>query len=135
MKKNHLFDEWNEQKKQVDSFKSHPHIHAGEIWWAKLGQNVATETIGKGEEFLRPVLILKTVYRSACLAIPLTKTLKLGSYYFTFVDSNDVKQCAILPQVRYLDARRLTYKQSYVSMKTFRVLLQRMIDFIKNNPD
>lgn len=131
MKKNDLFDVWNKQKKRVDSLRSHPHFHAGEIWWAKLGQNVATETAGKGDEFLRPVLILKKVYGSAFLAIPLTRTLRIGGYYFTFVDSSGVKQCAILAQARYLDARRLMYKQSYVSMKTFRVFLQKMINFIK----
>ena len=56
------FDTWNKEKKIINTredtsqifFKEH------EIWWSSLGLNVSYEQDGKGQGFLRPVLVLKT---------------------------------------------------------------------------
>lgn len=109
----HLFDAWNEKKKKVHASGKSPHFRKGEIWWAQLGQNIATEVVGKGDDFLRPVLVLQVVYGNACLAIPLTSKKREGDYYFSFQDSNGTYQCALLVQIKYLDGKRLKYKQSF----------------------
>ena len=52
-------DEWNEIKKEIVSKNTFFTFKVREIYWLKIGQNVGYETHGKGEEFLRPVLIFR----------------------------------------------------------------------------
>ena len=112
--RDYVFDDWNSKKKRTH-FKGHcPYFSVGDIWWAQLGQNIATEVIGKGEDFLRPVVILRVVYGNSCLAIPLTSNKREGDYYHSFRDSRGDFQCALLAQVRYLDGKRLKRKQSAI---------------------
>ena len=62
---NEIFDEWNEIKKELDGSKQ-GYVKAGKIYWLSVGRNIGTEIYGKGDKFLRPVLVVKTsVYRRA----------------------------------------------------------------------
>jgi|CXWL01.1.fsa_nt_gi mRNA interferase MazF len=117
-----IFDQWNEKKKQTDSSENCPHFSIGEIWWAQIGQNISTEVAGKGTDFLRPVIIFQKVYGNACMAIPLTSKERKGDYYFSFPDSRNIQQCALLTQIRYLDGKRLKYKQSNINSDDFEKL-------------
>ncbi|DAB39142.1 MAG TPA: toxin-antitoxin system protein, partial [Sulfuricurvum kujiense] len=53
------FDEWNEVKKDTDYNTRIIGIKPREIFWAKIGENVGYEQNGKGDNFARPVLIIK----------------------------------------------------------------------------
>lgn len=114
-----IFDTWNEKKKITDFTGTCPHFSVGEIWWAQLGQNIATEVAGKGNDFLRPVIILQRVYGNACIAIPITSQERIGDYYFSFQDLKGVKQYALLTQIRYIDGKRLKYKLSSIKKEDF----------------
>jgi len=126
-----VFDKWNCKKKRTHFEGQCPHLSVGDIWWAQLGQNIATEVIGKGEDFLRPVLVLQVVYGNSCLVIPLTSKSRKGDYYFSFIDSKRNFQCGLLTQVRYLDGRRLKYQQSKINKRDFNVLRNAFISLIK----
>ena len=89
------FDEWNIKKKETDYLDRNPFFSTKEIWWAQIGQNIASEIVGKGENFLRPVIIFKKVYGNSCIAIPLTLKKREGDYYFPFKDTKNVNQCAL----------------------------------------
>src|SRR3989339_1896643 len=106
------FDRWNDKKKVINFEGSYPHFLQGQIWWAQLGQNIATEVTGKGKDFLRPVVVVQRVYGNACLAVPLTTIQRRGDYYFSFNDLKGSAQYALLAQVRYLDGKRLKYQRS-----------------------
>src|SRR3989344_4117139 len=108
------FDQWNEKKKTTNFHSSYPHFLPGQIWWAQIGQNIATEVVGKGKDFLRPVVIIQRVYGDACLAIPLTTTKREGNYYFCFQDTKCKIQYALLPKIRYLDGKRLKYQRAEI---------------------
>lgn len=125
------FDRWNELKKKSHELTHIPHFSSSEIWWAQFGQNIATEIAGKGQQYLRPGLIIKCLYHDACLIIPLTSKQKVGSYHFNFTDSLGKKQCATLAQARYIDARRLKYKLSSISCDDFERLKVQLIEIIK----
>lgn len=110
-----LFDIWNERKKQIHvEGVCPPYFSSGQIWWAQLGKNIATEIMGKGNDFLRPILIFRIVYGNACIAIPLSSVQHEGDYYFSFQDSKGFAQCALLTQIRYIDGKRLKYRQSQI---------------------
>ena len=53
------FEEWNKIKKEIELSDYIPYFDIGEIWWCALGVNIGVEVDGKGNDYLRPVLILK----------------------------------------------------------------------------
>ena len=126
-----LFDQWNEKKKNTHKRNKIPYFKTKEIWWTQLGKNIASESLGKGANFLRPVIILQKFYGTSALVIPLTNQRKNGSYYFTFQDNRNKTQTAILPQIKYIDGRRLCYKLSQISNQTFTNLQTIIINLIK----
>lgn len=126
-----IFDEWNQKKKATNFHGVCPHFLSGQIWWAQIGQNIATEVAGKGEDFLRPVVIVQRVYGNACLAIPLTTRGKQGDYYFKFQDSKGKTQHALLTQMRYLDARRLKYQHADIKKEDLDNLREAFVRLIK----
>lgn len=129
------FDHWNKRKKKTDSLGERPYFSEREIWWAHIGQNIASEVVGKGKEFLRPVIILKKIYGNSALIIPLTSQKREGSYFSSFIDTKENSQCALLVQIRYIDGKRLKYKTSAIHTKDFKNLIDRFTDILKNNPD
>ena len=53
------FDEWNVNKKEIDSREIRVNFSERDVWFIEMGINVGFEQDGKGEDYLRPVLILK----------------------------------------------------------------------------
>ena len=116
-----IFDIWNKQKQLIHQRNKKIEFSDGEIWWIHFGQNIASEIYGKGDDFLRPAIIIRKVFRDACLVIPLTSKQKTGSYYFPFSFKNKT-QYALLHQIRYLDAKRLHHKYGDIAAKDFQKL-------------
>ena len=52
------FSEWHKIKAIIHHDKERPHFHEREIWFCSLGGNVGFEQDGRGETFLRPVIVL-----------------------------------------------------------------------------
>ena len=128
------FDLWNEKKKLVEASGRYPYFSRGEIWWAQIGQNISTEVDGKGADFFRPVIVFQKVYGNSRIVIPLTSKARRGDYYFSFYDSRDVFQCALLTQIRYPDGKRLKYKQSSIKKEGFIGLRIAFLNLINKNP-
>ena len=55
------YGEWHKKKKALNEREDIDNIffREKEVWWTALGVNIGFEQDGKGEEFRRPVLILK----------------------------------------------------------------------------
>ena len=78
------FDSWNIQKKSIDGSENKKTFHEREIWFIKIGENVGFEQNSKGDDFLRPVIILKKFSKNVFVGIPLTKTVKDTKFYASF---------------------------------------------------
>ncbi len=72
------FDKWNDIKKTIENNKF-IHTKTGEIYNCLLGENVGFEQSGKGDAFLRPVLVFKKFSKNTILAIPLFSSLRRNS--------------------------------------------------------
>jgi mRNA interferase MazF len=101
-----------------------------EIWYCHLGENIGFEQDGRGELFLRPVVIIKKFNNEIFWGIPLTRTHKILPFYFSFVPhlvSNDSpkESTAILSQVRLTDARRLRRQIGRISEQDFSLLKEK----------
>ena len=118
------YKKWHPQKIKVNQKAERVFFHEREIWFCHLGENVGFEQDGRGEEFLRPALILKKFNNEIIWVVPLTKVKKKERpYYFVFSFRRGVKSTAILSQLRLIDARRLKYitgdigENDFVSLK------------------
>ncbi len=108
------FDKWNKLKKNIDQSRPSIEIKEGEIRWCRFGLNIGHEIIGKGENFIRPVLILKKFSGDVFLGLPLTTKVHIGDWYYKIAHS-DMDRFVILNQGRILDRKRLEEKLFEVS--------------------
>jgi predicted glycosyltransferase/mRNA-degrading endonuclease toxin of MazEF toxin-antitoxin module len=123
------FDEWNELKKKLDANKKPLNFREGEVFFVSIGMNVGYEVYGKGEEFLRPVVILKKFSKYSFLAVPLSSKIKSGNFYHEISFSNR-NNTALLSQIRIFDSKRLKYKIGKLSIKEFMRLKEKVTEKI-----
>lgn len=70
-----------------------------DIFWLRLGQNIGAEEYGKGNEFQRPVLIVKRLTYNIFIGVPLTSSLKTNDYFHQFVyktKKGDIENSAMI---------------------------------------
>ena len=115
------FQKWHKKKNYIENERPRVFFKEREIWLCYLGENVGFEQDGRGDEFLRPVIILKKFNNEVLWAIPLTRTEKKNKYYFSF-KFDDETSVAILSQIRLVDAKRLKYKMGDMKAIDFRDL-------------
>lgn len=105
--KSQEYDNWNEKKKLIEQderFKS-IYFRQGDIWWCSIGKNIGTESFGKGENFRRPILILKKLSAEMCIALPISTQKKEGSWFVEIVFQNE-KRWVLLHQIRMVHVKR-----------------------------
>ncbi|MBI4359736.1 MAG: type II toxin-antitoxin system PemK/MazF family toxin [Candidatus Jacksonbacteria bacterium] len=113
------FNRWNEKKKKIHNRVNSPFFHEREIWWCSLGLNIGFEQDGAGEEYYRPVLILKGMSRQTCFVIPLTASDKCHHLRPPIGIIEGKEAHALLSQTRLIDAKRLIRKMTYLDAEIF----------------
>src|SRR3989339_1919442 len=112
------FINWHKIKSKVELKENRINFQIRDVFSCSIGENVGFEQDGRGDEFLRPVVIIKKFNNEVLWAIPLTKTEKKNRYYFSFKLGRKVS-VAILSQMRLIDAKRLKYKIGNVKIADF----------------
>lgn len=125
------FDKWNEKKKQADALSEQAFFHEREIWFCALGANVGFEQDGNGEDFQRPVVVVKKFNNEIFWGIPLTKlkkkiSKKVEKYYFIFSFIENVQSAAILSQIRLIDGKRLSRLIGVLPINKFNELTKKL---------
>jgi mRNA interferase MazF len=102
---------WIGIKKKLDANDYNPPlVNEGDLWWCSVGENIGVEVSGKGENFTRPVIVLKKFGRVAFFGIPITtNTERNGSWYVAFKHKG-VDEVAMLTQARMFSYKRLDRK-------------------------
>ena len=112
-------------------------VNEGEVFWCRFGLNIGNEEDGKGENFRRPVLVLKKFSNEIFLGVPLTTKNKFGTWYFNFNCIDGIQRQAILSQAKTFDVKRLEEQMFSVGNETKLNILNQYIDLIngklKNN--
>ena len=124
------FNNWNTVKQEIDNHEIKINIKEKNIYFLSIGQNVGTESYGKGEKFLRPVIVYKKLGNNYFLGIPLTSKVKGGSYYFTFNRKNGKQNSAMLNQMRTFDAKRVVSFGGKISNNIYKNLQNKMEEFM-----
>lgn len=106
------FDSWNELKKKIEAEKGNPDKFPkeGEIWMSSLGKNVGFEQNGSGDNFSRPVLIVKKFNNQMFWVTALSTKQKEFDFYYNFTDLNNHKVSVILAQLKLTSIKRLKRK-------------------------
>ena len=114
-----LFDEWNEEKKELDINVLQVFAKPRDVCYVKLGMNVWFEENGKSG-FMRPVLVINKIW-SLYFVLPLTSKCKASRYYYKIhsIFFNDKISFAILSQWRVIDGRRLIEKKGVCERSEF----------------
>ena len=99
------FDKWNNKKKAIENKKDNYLFKTGDIWWCSIGINIQTESCGKGEDYQRPVLVLKKLSGTSFIGIPLSTQEKIGTW-FTDISIHGEKRYALLYQIRMFSSNR-----------------------------
>lgn len=86
------FDTWNDLKKKID-LNNLPLFYPQEkeVWFINLGKNIGFEQNGVGDDFARPVLILKRFNNKMFWVIPLSSKQKNFDFYHNFMDPEVIK--------------------------------------------
>lgn len=113
------FVDWFKFKTNLEINKQRPLFNEREVWMSHTGVNIGFEQDGKGESFLRPVLILKKLTSNNFIGLPLSTSLKNGSWYSkSLIKGKEGRY--LLNQVRLFDAKRLAYLEERIDEKEFK---------------
>ena len=100
------FKKWMPLKERIHSVGREWEFREREMWWMAIGENVGTEVNGKGNNFLRPVLIVRKYGPGGFFGVPLSSQIHDGRWYANFT-SKGKKQCALLSQAGSFSSYRL----------------------------
>jgi len=124
------FDNWNDIKKKISKDTKPRSFQEMDIFNVKIGKNIGFEQNGVGNQYVRPVIILKKFNRHFFYAIPLSTTTKKSPYNFEFEFKKEVESVALLSQLRNMDAKRLLNKIGKIKKDDFLELKRRLKEII-----
>ena len=106
-------------------------FHDREIWYCHLGENIGFEQDGRGDHFLRPVVVVRKFNNEIFWGVPLTRTQKNLPFYFSFnIESENISSeessTAVLSQIRLIDAKRLRRLIGHISERDFISLKEKL---------
>lgn len=119
------FDTWNELKKTLEQLQNEIYFQEGDIWWCSMWVNIKDESNGKWSYFRRPILILKKLSESTCIALPLTSQEKVWSWFTSCILDNE-KQTVLLYQIRMLHKNRFQRKLWYIDNVDMKIIKKKL---------
>lgn len=114
-----LFNNWIKLKVKIHISKRIFYPRERQIWWASLGQNVGVEVNGKNEKFERPVLVLKRFNDDSLLILPISSKIKIGNYYFRFINHSGIENVINFAQTRTISVKRFIRQVGIMSDENF----------------
>jgi len=122
------FDNWNIKKKKINDRPTAPFYHEREVWWCSLGINVGFEQDGTGENYDRPVLIIRGFNTQVFFGLALTGRKREGKFHVYLGKIEDQDASVILSQVRLIDSKRLVHKMGTIDEALFEKVCEALKD-------
>ena len=116
------YNNWNEIKIAIEYENIIVGFKERDIFYMSMGKNIGFEQDGKGENFVRPVVIIKGFNKNMFFGIPLSTKMKEGKFYYKFqFQKKDelVENIALLSQMRLFSTKRLLNKIGVISKEDF----------------
>lgn len=127
-----LFNVWNELKKSLSRKEIGIPFHPkeGEVWMTVIEKNIGFEQDGGGNNFSRPVLVVKKFNNQMFWAVPLSTKQKDFDFYYNFTDPNQQPVSLILAQMRLLSIKRFIRDMYKLPDEKFILVKQKIKDFL-----
>ncbi len=103
------FSLWAILKPKLDNKLSTILIKERDIVWCSIGENIGDEESGKGDLFLRPVLVIRKFNSNLFFVTPLTTKIKDNPYYVKYT-LHGIEYSAMISQIRVIDRKRMRNK-------------------------
>jgi mRNA interferase MazF len=78
----------------------------GEIWMTAYGQNIGFEQNGSGNNFSRPVLVIKKFNNQMFWIVPMSTKQKSLSFYYNYIDPTGRNVSVIIAQMKLISIKR-----------------------------
>ena len=129
---NKEYDIWNELKKSIQFGIDNPDYfpQEGEVWMSAIGKNIGYEQNGSGDNFSRPLLVVKKFNNHMFWCIPLSTKQKKFDFYFNFTDPNNKKVSVILAQMKMISVKRLKRKLYEIPRQTLVEIKKKLKTFL-----
>ena len=119
------YNNWNEIKITIENENIIVGFKERDIFYMNMGKNIGFEQDGKGENFVRPVVIIKGFNKNMFFGIPLSTKIKEGKFYYKFLFQKKdklVENIALLSQMRLFSTKRLLNKIGVILKENFESL-------------
>jgi len=117
------FLEWIKIKIKIHTEKLPPTFEEREIWWTSLGENIGHEENGRGNDFVRPFIVVRKFNKELLFGVPCSSVIKNNKFYFKIVvQAGNFKTAAMLSQVRVISSKRLLNKIDKIGEESFKEL-------------
>jgi mRNA interferase MazF len=117
------FLEWIKIKEKIHEEKLSPTFEEREIWWAVLGENIGHEENGRGDDFVRPFIVVRKFNKELLFGVPCSSVVKENKYYFKIVvQAGNFKTAAMLSQARSISSKRLLKVVDKIGEESFEEL-------------
>lgn len=123
------FTNWIKLKLSIHSDEKRPFFNEREIWWCSFGQNIGDEENGKGDNFMRPVIVIRKFNNHICLVIPTSSKLKDNQFYFPIKYKGETYS-ALLSHIRTIDTKRLKNKIARLDSTDFEELRKNLLEVV-----
>lgn len=109
---NKKFDEWTHFKEILDSIPIDIPYLESEIWSVAIGVNIDIEIDGKGQDFERPAIIIKTFSRKHAWIVPITRVqdIRDGIHVPIYHKKLYIYSAAVISQLQRTSNCRFLYK-------------------------
>lgn len=124
-----IFNQWNLVKQKTNKKENKVGFKEREIFWLRLGQNIGAEEYGKGNEFQRPVLIIKKLTSNIFIGVPLTSTLKTNDYFHEFTyntKKGEITNSAMILQLKTFDKKRLMTRIGMINKNDYKLICEKV---------
>jgi DNA helicase II / ATP-dependent DNA helicase PcrA len=126
------YKNWSKVKRRVNNGKlpENFEIKSGDIFWCFFGENVGIEIDGKGEDYVRPALVIKFFNPKHIWVVPLTTN--QGNIKFNIrLDSFSEFSYAITSQLKTISTLRLLRFIKNINRSDFLKVIHKTIDHLK----
>lgn len=126
------YKKWSEIKSRVNDTELPEtfHLNVGEVWWCSFGENVGIETDGKGEDYLRPALVVKFFNRNHIWVLPLTTSMNSSRFNIKVTSFSD-SSFVIISQLRSISTKRFSRFITKIAKEDFLFIIENIINLLK----
>ncbi|MEK7184986.1 MAG: type II toxin-antitoxin system PemK/MazF family toxin [Patescibacteria group bacterium] len=106
------------------------HVNVGEIWWCSFGENIGIEIDGKGDEYIRPALVIKFFNKNHIWVLPLTTSNTKGRFHVQIISFSELS-AVITSQLRTVSTNRLSRFISKINKDDLLTINHELINILK----